>query len=101
MNEILITDWLIKAVSWLFELIAFLIVARAFASWFLPFNRGNPVIEFFYRTTEPILAPIREFLRSYLNYTSPIDFSPLIGIILVLTIRACVIRLITFLLLAP
>ena len=49
---------LIKLINLLFEIYAYLVLARILLSWF-PVDRNNPIVDFIYRTTEPILAPFR------------------------------------------
>ncbi len=63
------------------------IVARALMSFVSPLGR-DPVSAFLIQVTEPILAPIRQFLPQ-----SPLDFSPLIAIILLQLISRVLLRL--------
>jgi len=58
------------------------IIARAILSWF---DRGmrNPISQFVYRLTEPIIAPIRQIMPR----TGFIDFSPLVAIIIIAILR--------------
>ncbi len=49
---------LIKLINLLFEIYSYLVLARILLSWF-PVDRNNPVVDFIYRATEPILAPFR------------------------------------------
>ena len=58
-----------------------LIIIRAFVSWVSP-DPYNPIVQFLYRTTEPLLERIRRFLPSM-----PIDISPMIAIILVYILK--------------
>ena len=51
-----------------------LIIVRALISWVNP-DPFNPIVQFLYRTTDPILAPIRKFLPPL----GPIDISPIIA----------------------
>lgn len=60
----------------LFELI---LLARVLLSWFPNIDRSNPLIQFVYDVTEPVLRPIRQMLPA----TAGIDFSPLIVILLI------------------
>ncbi|MDD5255417.1 MAG: YggT family protein [Candidatus Omnitrophica bacterium] len=50
-----------------------LILARAVISWVSP-DPFNPIVQFLYRVTEPVLAPVRRIL----GIRSGIDFSPLL-----------------------
>jgi YggT family protein len=50
-----------------------LILIRALISWVSP-DPSNPLVQFLYRTTEPVLEPIRRILPNL-----AIDLSPLIA----------------------
>ncbi len=51
------------------------IIIRAIISWVNP-DPWNPIVQFLYRSTEPVLQPIRRFLPQM-----GIDISPLIAIL--------------------
>lgn len=56
----------------------FLLIARAIASW-LPVDMSNPIINFLYTVTEPLLAPVRNLLfRIPALQRFPIDFSMIV-----------------------
>jgi YggT family protein len=55
------------------------IIARALLSWFPNVSRANPIVDFVFSITEPVLAPI----RSVMPRGMMIDFSPMIAIILI------------------
>lgn len=63
-------------------LIIFLVV-RALISWVSP-DPYNPIVQFLYRTTEPILRPIRRIIP----FRSRIDFSPMIAIVILYCIQS-------------
>ncbi|MFQ5881201.1 MAG: YggT family protein [Candidatus Methylomirabilales bacterium] len=52
------------------------IIIRAIVSWVSP-DPYNPIVQFLYRATEPLLQPIRRLLPP----TWGIDFSPLVLIL--------------------
>lgn len=54
-----------------------LIIVRALISWVNP-DPFNPIVQFLYRTTDPILAPIRKFIPNL----GPLDISPIIAFFL-------------------
>ena len=58
-----------------------LILIRAFVSWVSP-DPHNPVVQFLYRTTDPLLERIRRFLPAL-----PIDISPIIAVILIYILK--------------
>ncbi len=57
------------------------ILIRALLSWVNP-DPFNPIVQFLYRTTEPILEPIRRRLPM-----AGIDFSPIIAFLLIMFLR--------------
>jgi YggT family protein len=58
------------------QLYMWIIIARAVISWVSP-DPYNPIVQFLYRATEPVLEPIRRRLP---GGGFGIDFSPLIAI---------------------
>ncbi|MEK7277304.1 MAG: YggT family protein [Chloroflexota bacterium] len=68
---------IVGILSTLSTLFSLLILARIVFSW-IQVDRYNPVVAFIFNVTEPILAPIRNFLPSVAMF----DFSPLVAILL-------------------
>ena len=66
---------LVLAILYLYEL---LIVARCILSFF-PFH--NRLVEWVYMATEPVLIPCRKLMDKF-NLNLPIDFSPMIALLL-------------------
>lgn len=64
-----------------------IIIARALISWVNP-DPYNPIVQFLYRVTEPVLYPIRRMFP----YRMGIDFSPLIVILAIYFLRSFLIR---------
>lgn len=56
-----------------------MIIIRAIISWVNP-DPYNPIVQFLYRSTEPVLQPVRRLLP----ITWGIDFSPLVVIIAIM-----------------
>lgn len=71
----------------LLQLYNFLVIARVILSYFPNVDYDNPIVRFLYEATEPVLRPIRDFLRQQFPNMGPVDFSPiaLLVIILILT----------------
>ena len=72
------------------DVYVWLLIASAILSWLIAFNVLNTrnqfvsaVAEFLYRITEPVLAPIRNFLPSL----GGLDISPIILILLIMFIE--------------
>ena len=72
------------------QIYVWLLIASAVLSWLIAFNVVNTrnqfvsaVAEFLYRITEPVLAPIRNFLPSL----GGLDISPIILILLIMFIE--------------
>jgi YggT family protein len=66
-------------------LYTFMIVARALISWVNPDPR-NPIVQFLYRTTEPVLAPVRRRLPM-----PGIDLSPIVVIFAIMFLQSAVV----------
>ncbi|WP_406678196.1 YggT family protein [Neomoorella carbonis] len=60
-----------------FEVLNWLIIARILISWF-PHDPNHPVLRFIYEVTEPVLAPFRRLMP---RTSIPIDFSPIIAVL--------------------
>lgn len=60
------------------------VIARCILSWFNP-SPFNPIVRAIYSITEPVLWRIRKHLP--FTYTSGIDFSPIVVIVLVYLVR--------------
>jgi YggT family protein len=67
-----IVEFLLTALNWL-------IIIRAFISWVSP-DPLNPIVQFLYKTTEPILQPFRRIIPMY---NVGIDFSPLLALLVI------------------
>ena len=73
---------LAKVVDVVLFLAYWLILIRALISWVNP-DPYNPIVQFLYRTTEPILQPIRRFLP-----VMTIDLSPIIAFLGIMFLRS-------------
>lgn len=77
---------IVDLVLTVFELI---LLARIIASW-LNADPYSPIIQFLYRVTEPVLAPIRRMLPP----TGAMDFSPLVAFLIIFVLRVVLSQLI-------
>jgi YggT family protein len=66
------------------SVIQWLVIIAAVISWVNPDPR-NPIVQFLYRTTEPILRPFRRILPP--RRTGGIDLSPILVILLILFLK--------------
>jgi YggT family protein len=66
-------------------LYTFVIVARAVISWVNP-DPWNPIVQFLYRITEPVLAPIRKRIP-----IPGIDLSPIVVIFAIMFFQSAVV----------
>ena len=62
----------------------FLVLARVLLSYFPNVDYSNPIVRFLFDVTEPVLAPIREFIREQFPESGMIDFSPIVLWIIIL-----------------
>lgn len=79
---------LITIVDYAFTLYSVILLARVLISWF-PVDPYNPIVRVLHQLTEPLLAPIRRLLPQ----TGAIDFSPLIGFVVIILAQRIVIGL--------
>ena len=66
-----------------------LILVRAIISWVNP-DPYNPLVQFLYKTTEPILYPIRKILP--LGFRFGIDISPIIAFLAIMFLKSFLVR---------
>ena len=66
----------------LLTLLYWLILVRALVSWVSP-DPSNSIVQFLYRTTEPILQPIRRILP-----TTSIDLSPIVAFLGIIFLKS-------------
>lgn len=59
------------------QLYSFVILARVLLSWFPNVDPYNPIVRFLYEATEPVLQPVRNFLRRQFPEMGMLDFSPI------------------------
>lgn len=66
-----------------------LILIRALIGWVNP-DPHNPIVQFLYMVTEPVLTPIRRVLSRYVS--AGIDLSPLIVFFLIIFLRGFLVK---------
>jgi YggT family protein len=74
----------LEVVFAILSVIQWLVIIAAVISWVSPDPR-NPIVQFLYRTTEPILRPFRKILPP--QRTGNIDLSPILVILLILFLK--------------
>ena len=72
----------VRIIRVLCDVLAILILLRVVVSWYSP-RPTNMLIVILYRVTEPLLAPLRRIIPR----VGPLDFSPLVAVILLQVIR--------------
>ena len=77
-----ITDIVLTIMYWL-------ILMRALISWVNP-DPYNPIVQFLYKTTEPLLSPIRKLLPLGLRFG--VDISPIIAFLAILFLRSFLVK---------
>ena len=75
------------ALYYLLDIIAWMIVIKSLMTWF-PNGRQSKIFDILENLTEPREGPIRSIKYKYTN--GPIDFSPLIAIVLLMFLRQLV-----------
>ncbi len=71
-----------KVADIILSVMYWLILIRALISWVNP-DPFNPIVQFLYRTTEPLLQPVRRFLPAM-----GVDLSPIIAFILIIFFKS-------------
>lgn len=66
-----------------------LILIRALISWVSP-DPYNPIVQFLYKTTEPVLYPVRKILPFGLRFG--IDISPIIAFLIIIFLKSFLVR---------
>lgn len=72
-----------KVLDIVLNLYMWIIIIRAIVSWVNP-DPYNPIIQFLYQVTEPVLSPIRRIIPTH---TTGIDFSPIIVFLLIIFLQ--------------
>lgn len=84
---------LLSAAAYILDIIlnimTWLIIIRALISWVNP-DPYNPIVQFLYKVTEPILYPVRKLLP--LGFRIGIDLSPLIALLIIYFARSFLVR---------
>ena len=65
-----------------------LIMLRALISWVNP-DPYNVIVQFLYKTTEPLLSPFRRLIPAY---SIGIDLSPIFALLLILFLQSFLVR---------
>ncbi len=81
---------ILQVIFAILSVIKWLVIIAAVISWVSPDPR-NPIVQFLYRTTEPILRPFRRLLPP--SRTGGIDLSPILVIFVILFIEVFLRRL--------
>ncbi|MDD5136903.1 MAG: YggT family protein [Candidatus Omnitrophica bacterium] len=76
-----ILDYVLTIANWL-------IIIRALISWVNP-DPYNPIVQFLYKVTEPILAPFRRLVPMF---GMGLDISPIFALILIWFVKLFVVR---------
>ncbi|TAJ98329.1 MAG: YggT family protein [Candidatus Manganitrophaceae bacterium] len=74
---------LATVLSYLLEIYTWVIIVRALISWVNP-DPYNPIVQFLYKITEPVLHPLRKMMRTY---STGIDLSPLVAILIIMFLK--------------
>lgn len=77
-----------KVLEILLTFYMWVIIARAVISW-VNADPYNPVVQFLYKVTEPVLYPIRRMLGTY---AIGIDLSPMLMMLVIIFLRSFLIR---------
>jgi len=73
---------------YLLTILNWLIIIRALISWVSP-DPYNPIVQFLYKTTEPLLAPFRKLIPMY---AIGLDLSPIFALIVIWFLELFLVR---------
>lgn len=79
--------FLITFLDLLFTILSFAIIARALLSW-VPIDPYNPIVQFLYQITEPILAPLRRIIPPI---GGMMDITPIVALILLQILQTIIV----------
>jgi YggT family protein len=79
---------LAKVVDMVLTLYMWIIIIRAVISWVNP-DPYNPIVQFLYRVTEPVMEPIRRWLPFR---GMGIDISPIIVILVIIFLQSFLVK---------
>ncbi|HEV8118636.1 MAG TPA: YggT family protein [Thermoanaerobaculia bacterium] len=85
-----LTAALLDVLFTLLSIVQWMVIIAALISWVNPDPR-NPIVQFLYKTTDPILRPFRKILPP--RRTGGIDFSPILVILAIIFIKTFLARL--------
>lgn len=76
-----------KVADILLTIYLYILIARAIISWVNP-DPYNPIVNFLYRSTEPVLSRVRRFLPDM----GGLDLSPIIVLVAIYFIQSFLVR---------
>jgi YggT family protein len=82
---------MIRLVRLILDIIELILIVRAFLAW-IPVNRNNRLIDLLFRITEPVLSPVRKLIMRTAGQNLPLDFAPVVVLLLVSLLRYIVIE---------
>ena len=89
---------LIQAVNIFFQVVIYMILARAICSWFVhPGDKLYPIYMKLCRVTDPILAPFQKFTFR-ISRTSALDLSALLALVALWVLNGLIVKLLAMLL---
>ncbi len=80
---------LARILSMILSIFTWLIIIRALISWVNP-DPYNPIVQFLYKVTEPVLYSIRRILP--FGFRTGIDISPIIAIMIIIFLKAFLVQ---------
>lgn len=75
-----VLEWTLSSYMWV-------VIARSLVSWVSP-DPYNPIVQFLYKVTEPVLEPIRRRM----GYGMGLDLSPVVVLITIMFLKQFLVR---------
>lgn len=82
---------IIRALGYFVNFLEIMIFIRVIMSW-ISIDPYSQFASFVYRVTEPVLEPVRELMNKIIR-TGPIDFSPIVALLLIQFAHRTLLRL--------
>jgi len=73
--------------EWTLSFYMWVVIARSLVSWVSP-DPYNPIVQFLYKVTEPVLEPIRRRM----GYGMGLDLSPVVVLIAIMFLKQFLVR---------
>jgi YggT family protein len=86
-NVLLAVKGILKLLSGFLTIYQYIVLASVIISW-VNADPYNPIVNFIYRVTEPVLRRVRRYMPN----TGAIDFSPIVVFLLIFVVQVVILK---------